>query len=156
MKRILNVTVLTLTAFVLLGAVSVMAIERPFALNGSGVASFIVDGAGNVTGANVTGSGTATHLGSWTTSGVVHYAPPDENGKIPSSGEATIIAANGDQLKIALQGLFDPVSNSDQGTFTFVGGTGRFAAATGNANFVVTVNSLTGGFDLTMVGKIDF
>src|SRR5215213_4844363 len=111
MKRILNVTVLTLTAFVLLGAVSVMAIERPFALNGSGVASFIIDGAGNVTGANVTGSGTATHLGSWTTSGVVHYAPPDENGKIPSSGEATIIAANGDQLKIALQGLFDPVSN---------------------------------------------
>jgi hypothetical protein len=32
MKRTLNVTVLTLTAFVLLGAVSVMAIERPLLL----------------------------------------------------------------------------------------------------------------------------
>ncbi len=36
MKRILNLTVLTLTAFILLGTVSVMATERPFALNAEG------------------------------------------------------------------------------------------------------------------------
>jgi hypothetical protein len=47
MKRILNVTVLTLTAFVLLGTVSVMAIERPLALNARGIATFITDGTGN-------------------------------------------------------------------------------------------------------------
>ena len=39
MKRILNLTVLTLTFFVLLGVVSVMAIERPFALNARGIAT---------------------------------------------------------------------------------------------------------------------
>ena len=156
LKRSLKTRVLVPAILLLLVAIPAAATQRPFALNGNGVASFIVDGAGNITGANVTGSGTATHLGSWTTSGVVQYAPPNENGKIPSSGEATIIAANGDQLKIVVQGLFDPVSNTDQGVFTFVGGTGRFASASGSANFVVTVNPLTGGFDLTMVGTIDF
>ncbi len=67
MKRILNLTALTLTAFVLLGTISVMAIERPFALSGSGVATFITDGAGNVIRADVSSSSTATHLGLATT-----------------------------------------------------------------------------------------
>ena len=43
MKRILNSTVLTTTAFILVGTVSVMAIERPFALNANGVATFNTD-----------------------------------------------------------------------------------------------------------------
>src|SRR5215213_9403843 len=47
MKRILNSTALTITAFVLLTTVSVMAIERPFALNAKGVATFNIDGSGN-------------------------------------------------------------------------------------------------------------
>jgi hypothetical protein len=47
MKRFLNATVLTLTAIILLGTVSVMAVERPFALSGSGVATFTTDGVGN-------------------------------------------------------------------------------------------------------------
>ena len=62
MKRILNITVLTLTVFVLLGTVSVMAIERPIALNARGIATFITDEAGNPIRANVSSSGTATHL----------------------------------------------------------------------------------------------
>jgi hypothetical protein len=156
MKRTFNRRSVLLTVVLLLGALPVAATERPFALNGSGVAAFITDGAGNIIGANVTGSGTATHLGSWTTSGTVNYAPPDENGKIPSSGEATIIAANGDKLNVVLQGLFDPATGTDQGIFSFVGGTGRFAGASGSADFVVTVNPNTGGFELVMVGRINY
>ena len=38
----------------------------------------------------------------------------------------------------------------------FIGGTGRFESASGSTNFVVAVNFLTGGFDLTAVGKIDY
>jgi hypothetical protein len=57
---------------------------------------------------------------------------------------------------MVVQGLFDPVTNTDHGVFRFVGGTGRFAAARCSADFVVTVNPLTGGFELTMVGTIDF
>jgi hypothetical protein len=156
MKRTFNRRSVMLTVVLLLGAIPVAATERPFSLNGSGVASFITDGAGHIIGANVTGSGTATHLGSWTTSGTVNYAPPDENGKIPSSGEATIIAADGDKLNAVLQGSFDPATGTDHGVFRFVGGTGRFAAASGSANFVVTVNPRTGGFELVMVGTIDY
>jgi hypothetical protein len=44
----------------------------------------------------------------------------------------------------------------DQGVFYFVGGTGRFEGASGSANFVVSINPITGGFDLTVVGKIDY
>ena len=75
MKRILNVTVLTLTAFVLLGTLSAMAAERPFALNANGVATFITDAAGNPIRADVSSSGTATHLGLTTTVGTDQFQP---------------------------------------------------------------------------------
>jgi hypothetical protein len=80
MKRILNLTALTITALVLLGTVSVMAIERPFALNAKGVATFITDGSGNPVSANVSSSGAATHLGLTTT----------DEGKAFSSNEAIV------------------------------------------------------------------
>jgi hypothetical protein len=156
MKPFSKMRIITLTIVLLLGAIPAAATERPFALNGRGVATFITDEAGHVIGANTITSGTATHLGTWTTTGTVHYAPPDENGKIPSSGEATIIAANGDKLYVVLQGSFDPAVGTDHGLFTFVGGTGRFAGASGSADFVVTVNPLTSGFELTVVGTIDY
>lgn len=156
MKLTFNRPSVLLTIVLLLGVIPVAATERPFALNGRGVASFITDGAGHIIGADVTASGTATHLGLWTTSGTVNYAPPDENGKIPSSGEATIVAANGDKLNVVIQGSFDPATGTDHGVFRFVGGTGRFAAASGSADFVVTVNPLTGGFELVIVGTIDY
>ena len=44
----------------------------------------------------------------------------------------------------------------DSGVFRFVKGTGKFAEATGESNFVVSINPITGGFDLTLVGKINY
>src|SRR5215208_5983290 len=99
MKRIFNIRTIRLTIVLLLGAIPAAAIERPFALNGKGVAAFITDEAGNVIGANVTASGTATYLGLWTTVGTIRYIP-DENGVIRSSGEATITASDGDKLAV--------------------------------------------------------
>ena len=98
MKRILNSTAIALVAFLLIGTLPVIANERPFALNGNGVATFIVDGAGNLVGADVTTSATATHLGLCTTVGRVNYTPandPDHPGRMLSSGTGTITAANG-------------------------------------------------------------
>jgi hypothetical protein len=155
MKRLFNIRSIMLTIVLLLGAIPATAIERPFALNGTGIGVFITDEAGNIIGANVSGSGTATHLGLWTTAGTVRYTP-DENGVIRSSGEATISAANGDKLEVVIQGTLDPVAFTDHGVFRFVGGTGRFAGASGSADFVVSVNPLTGGFELTIVGRINF
>lgn len=164
MKRILNLTALTLTAFLLLGSLTAMANERPFALNGNGVAVFITDGSGIPIGADVTSTSTATHLGLCTTIGRVNYTPandPEHPGRLLSSGSGTITAANGDTLLIEFTGVLDPpppgsASAIDKPVFRFVGGTGRFAQATGQANAVVVVNLLTGAFELTMVGDINY
>ena len=155
MKRFMKIRTLMLTAFLLLGTIPVSAVERPFALNGAGVATLITDDAGHLVGAIPTGSGTATHLGQWTVSGNVQYTP-DNNGVLHSSGEAALTAANGDKLQFQIDGILNPVTAVDQGVFRFVGGTGRFEGASGAANFVVQINPLTGGFELTVVGKIDY
>ena len=155
MKRFTKIHILMLTLVLLLGTIPASAVERPFALSGSGVATLILDPAGNPIGAIPTGSGTATHLGQWTTTGTVNYTP-DSNGVLHSSGNATLTASNGDKLHFQIDGILDPVAGVDQGVFYFVGGTGRFENATGSANFVVTLNPLTGGFELTVVGKINY
>jgi hypothetical protein len=164
MKRILNLTVFALTAFLLLGTLPVMAIERPFALNGTGVATFITDEAGNPIGADTTSSSTATHLGLCTTVGRVNFTPandPEHPGRLLSSGSGTITAANGDTLQFELNGALDPPSPGsttaiDRPLFRFVGGTGRFAGAHGSANAIVVINLLTGAFEITLVGNIDY
>jgi hypothetical protein len=164
MKRILNSTVITLVAFLLLGSLPVSAVERPFALNGNGVATFIFDEAGNLIAADVTSTSNATHLGLCTTVGRVNYTPandPEHPGRLLSSGSGKITAANGDTLLIEFSGVLDPpnpgsITAIDKPLFRVVGGTGRFAGASGSADAVVVVNLLTGAFEHTMVGKIDY
>ena len=155
MKYFTKIRTLLPVLFLLLGTIPVSATERPFALSGTGVATLITNEAGMPIGAIPTGSGTATHLGQWTVSGNVKYTP-DANGVLHSSGDATIVASNGDKVQIQIEGILDPIAVMDQGIFHIVGGTGRFEGATGDANFVVQLNPLTGGFDLTVVGKIDY
>ena len=154
MKRFTKIRTLMPILFLLLGTIPVSAVERPIALNGSGVATLIVNEAGIPTGAIPTGSGTATHLGQWTVSGNITYTP--DNGVLRSSGLGTLTAANGDKLYVQIDGILDLSTATDQGVFHFVGGTGRFEGASGSVNFVVTINPLTGGFDLTAVGKINY
>ena len=155
MKRFTKIHVLMITLFMLLGTIPTSAVERPFAINGSGVATLITDPSGNPIGAIATGAGTATHLGQWTVIGNPKYTP-DSNGVIHSSGEATLTAANGDKLNFTIDGILDPIAGVDQGVFYIVGGTGRFEGASGSANFVVTLNPVTGGFELTAVGRVNY
>ena len=155
MKHFTKIRTLMVMLFLMLGTIPASAVERPFALHGSGVATLITDEAGNPIGAVATGSGTATHLGQWTVTGNPKYTL-DSNGVLRSSGDATITAANGDKLQIQIDGTLDPVAGVDQGVFHIVGGTGRFEGASGDANFVVTLNPVSGGFELTVVGKINY
>jgi hypothetical protein len=154
MKHFTKIRTLVVMLFLLLGTIPASAVERPFALSGTGVATLITDESGNLIGAVASGSGTATHIGQWTVSGPVKYTL--DNGVLRSSGEATITAANGDKLQIRIDGILDPIAGVDQGVFYFVGGTGRFEGASGSANFVVTINPVTSGFNLTLVGKINY
>jgi hypothetical protein len=79
MKRSLSIKFLVLTLTLLVGNLAVTATERPFSLNGTGIAIPIVDGNGNVVGANPTGSGNATHLGMFTNTGHVDFTPDASN-----------------------------------------------------------------------------
>jgi hypothetical protein len=157
MKRNLSIRLLALTISLLLSLLPVQAAERPFAFDGSGTATFITDGAGNVIGANITASGTATHLGLWTAAGTVHFTPdPNNPGRLLSSAALAFIAANGDKLQIMLNGNLDPAAGFDMGVTQFVGGTGRFAGASGSGQFVVQINPFTGAFKTTAVARINF
>jgi hypothetical protein len=164
MNRNSKLTVLALAAFLLLGSLPVLAVERPFALNGAGQATFTVNELGIPVRADVTSTSNATHLGLCTTIGVVNYVPandPEHPGRLLSSGSGTITAANGDTLLIEFSGVLDPpapgsATGIDKPVFHFVGGTGRFANATGKADAVVVVNLATGAFEITMVGNLDY
>src|SRR5687767_4091913 len=111
MKRILNSTVIALVAFLLVGSIPVMAIERPFALNGKGIGIFTVDADGVPISADVTSTSNATHLGLCTTVGKVIYTranDPEHPGRLLSNGSGTITAANGDVVQIEFSGVLDP------------------------------------------------
>ena len=157
MIRNLSTRFLALTISLLLGFLPVQAADRPFAFDGSGASTFITDAAGNVIGANITASGTATYLGLWTAAGTVHFAPdPNNPGRLLSSANMAFVAANGDRLQVMLNGNLDPAAGADMGILQFVGGTGRFVAASGFGQFIVELNPATGAFKTTVVGKINF
>src|SRR4051812_5999607 len=104
MKRLVIVRSLILVFAVLLGIIPVSAAERPFASNGNGIATFITDNSGNVTGATVVVSGNATHLGLFTGNGTIQFLPDANDPNISHpAGEVTYVAANGDRLPTVIE-----------------------------------------------------
>jgi hypothetical protein len=85
--------------------------------------------------ANFVGGGPVTHMGNTKQTGTLVLEPPDANGIFPGSGSVTITAANGDQVTFDYVGFLDSQTGEGTGTFTFTGGTGRFAGATGQGTF---------------------
>ncbi|HEX8183698.1 MAG TPA: hypothetical protein VF747_03075 [Blastocatellia bacterium] len=158
MKHFFSTRISMLTIIILLGAIPVAAVERPFASNGNGTLAIVTDGAGNVIGGSLTASGTATHLGLWTASGAVEFAADFKNPSlVHPTGTITFTAANGDKLEGALEdGVLDVNTGIANGTLLFVGGTGRFEGASGSVAYVVSQNLVTGAFEITTVGRINF
>ncbi len=158
MKRFLTLNSLILAFALLLGTLPVSATERPYAANGNGVATFIIDGNGNVTGATVTVSGNATHLGVFTGFGTIQFLPDANDPNISHpAGDVTYVAANGDRLPAVIaDGQMDLRTGIATGYMVFQNGTGRFAAASGKAAIVVEQNFVTGAYTFTMVGDINF
>jgi len=158
MKHSLSMKFLVLMVTLLVGSLAVTATERPFSLNGTGVAVPILDGSGNVVGAEPTGSGNATHLGMFTNTGKVAFTPDASNPNIlHPSGGGVYGAANGDKLNfVIIVGALDLTTGIGTGDFEFTGGTGRFANATGHTSGVIQQNVITGAYELTLVGKIDY
>jgi len=158
MKRSLSIKILVLTLTALLGSVAVTATERPMSFSGGGVAVPITDADGHPIGADVTGSGTGTHLGLYTNAGKIFFTPdPDNPILVHPSGEGALTAANGDKLVIVVaDGVQDITTGLGSGHFRITGGTGRFANATGMISYVLQQNFLTGAYEVTGVGSIDY
>jgi hypothetical protein len=85
--------------------------------------------------ANFTGGGPVTHMGKTTQTGTLTLGLPIAPGIFPGSGSVTITAANGDELTFDYEGVLNAATGEGTGTFTFTGGTGRFADATGGGTF---------------------
>src|ERR1044072_3559643 len=158
MKRSLFIKLLALTFTLLIASLAVSATERPFSLNGTGVAIPVLDRNGNVVGAEPTCSGNATHLGMFTNTGHVDFTPDASNPNIlHPSGGGVFTAANGDKLNfVIINGALDLTTGIGTGDFAFTGGTGRFANATGHTSGVIEQNVITGAYELTLVGNIDY
>jgi hypothetical protein len=141
-------TLFLLLAVVLMGSFPAQAAEHPFSLTGAGTVS---------PSGVVSASGHASHLGLFTEAGQVNFVPdPNDPTRVLATGTATFTAANGDDLELLLDGSLDLTTGEATGLFTFVGGTGRFEGASGTGNFVIQQNLVTGAFEVTAVGTINF
>ena len=158
MKRSVTINSFILVFAMLLGTVPVSATERPFASNGNGNAAFITDGAGNVVGANLTLGGNGTHLGLFTGTGKIQFVPDANDPNIVHvPGEITYVASNGDRLPVVIEnGRMDLRTGIATGDMVFQSGTGRFEAVSGQAAIVVVQNFVTGAYEFTMVGSINY
>jgi len=158
MQHSLSIKILVLTLTLLAATAAASATERPFSFVGGGVAVPILNGDGQPIGIDVTGTGNGTHVGQFTTLGQVFFSPdPNDPTQIIPSGQATLTASNGDKVTfVVADGSQSLITGIGTGHFRFVGGTGRFANATGIVSYVVTQNFLTGAYEVTAVGRIDY
>jgi hypothetical protein len=94
------------------------------------------------------GEGQLTHLGQ--TSIEQTYVFDNFTGTFV--GTATLTAANGDELDCIFEGVETP-DGTISGTFTLVGGTGRFRNATGGGAFT-GIDYLNGTFSIRLDGTV--
>jgi hypothetical protein len=96
------------------------------------IASISPDPAGVVL--TVLANGDATQLGQFSREEVVLFNPV--TGTL--TGDVVFTAANGDQLVGFVAGGFISPPTTATGAYTFTGGTGRFANASGRADFILS------------------
>ena len=157
MKRFPHSVCLALAVLTLPGiSRPVLAEERPFQLQKGGV--FVRFD--SYSGADVFAFGEITHLGKTYVSGRVGVNPtgPDT---FDAFGSVVFIAANGDRLYATVEGaggisMFTGDVSSADFTLTFVGGTGRFADASGSADLIFLYDPLSGAYFRSIEGTIDY
>jgi hypothetical protein len=145
--------VLMTVALMGLTALTALAHARPFHLVENGTLTPDPDQPGHFF---AEGTGTATHLGSITVHRTLSLKPSgDGSGLIDVQGEATLVAANGDELRTGIEGTLNPETNHAVLTYGWEGGTGRFKNATGITVWQVDVNK-DGTYDVVADGVINY
>jgi hypothetical protein len=94
----------------------------------------------------------------FTNTGKVYFTPDASNPNIlHPSGGGVFTAANGDKLNfIIIRGDLDLTTGIGTGDFEFTGGTGRFVNSNGHTSTVIQQNVVTGAYEMTLVGNIDY
>jgi hypothetical protein len=150
MKKTFSSTLIALLLFLVLVSAALAAGEKKFALKGSLEASETQQVVFPTAFINLTGTGTAAHLGLFTYQLQAELHIPT----LVATGSASLIAADGSTLFLEGFGQGTPTDVpgvvSIVETFTITGGTGRFAGASGN----VTVERLINRATLTSSGTI--
>jgi hypothetical protein len=116
--------------------------------SGSGVITSFVPGPTGVT-ISAEGSGWATHLGKFTRQETILLNPSDGT----FTGSIVFVAADGSELHCEFTGGFTGAGTAE-GIYTFDGGTGRFADASGGASFSI-VQSDPANFSFEFDGEIE-
>lgn len=145
MKRFARVGFLALGAL-LLAAAAAPAQERPHALSGAGHFTSPTD---------FVSAGIATHLGLFDEAGRAVLTPTDDPAVFRIDGASTLTAADGDQVYEVLSGRLNVLTGAATGTITYVGGTGRFADASGSAALSLQLLP-DGSFEYAGEGTIDY
>lgn len=136
---------LMLSLFVVAG----LAAQKEVPMKGSGHGQVTGMGPGPTPGTvslTATGSGEATHLGRFTREESITLDPA--TGAV--SGSITFTAADGSELYCDFSGNLA----AGGGTYTWTGGTGRFADASGSAGFTVAQSDPV-NFSFAFAGTID-
>jgi len=129
-----SILVALLAALTLSGPAMAAGTPVPFKGRSSGVVTAVgFDPVAGIAYTHVAGQGQATHLGHFTVSADVAVDVATGNAR----GTWTLTAANGDMLFLAMGGHGIDETHGF-GTFTVVGGTGRFQGATGSYEQIIS------------------
>jgi hypothetical protein len=141
-----------LAAFVAAGAVGALGSGADAADDGRafrGTADGAITGATSPVDLIVDYTGNGTHLGNFTRHELIHI---NDDGTI--EGTITFFSIHGD-IDVDVAGQFTALDGSSvAGTYTITGGEGRFAGATGTAEFTGTI--VDGVVSVSFEGTIDY
>ena len=148
----MNILNRKMLALALVGSMSMVLVQMivasvPFKGTGAGEITNVQPGPSGLAMSGVA-TGFATFLGKYTRDEHILVGPDGS-----FTGDVTFTAANGDQLSAAIAGGFTSGTTAG-GTYTFTGGTGRFANAAGIAYFSITLTDAT-HFNVGFNGSLD-
>lgn len=144
MNRITMFLLLCLT--LLLFSTRAAAAERPY--HARGAAHFISP-------TEFVGSGNATHLGHYSERGTVAFSPTGNPAVLNVVGSIVYTAANGNELHAAIIGELNLATGVVTAGVTYVGGTGRFASASGSSNLAGQMLP-DGTISVAVVGSVGY